>query len=108
MGNNAPCKVFGKCTIQIRMYDGVVRTLTDVIYVPDLNIISLGTLESLGCKYTGEGGLMKISIGVLVIVKEHRSGTLYTLLGATTAGVITVSTQSDYDITKSWHMQLGI
>ncbi|KAH0632790.1 hypothetical protein KY284_035576 [Solanum tuberosum] len=86
IANNAPCKVLGKGTIQIRMYDGVVRTLTDVRYVPDLkkNHISLGTIESLGWKYTGEGGVMKISLGAAA-----------------------VSTQSDFDITKLWHMQLG-
>ncbi|KAH0743926.1 hypothetical protein KY290_031919 [Solanum tuberosum] len=91
------------------MHDGVVRTFTDVIYVPDLkkNLISLGTLESLGCKYTGEGELMKISIGALVIVKAHRSGTLYTLLGSTITCAVTVSTQFDSDITKLWHMRLG-
>ncbi|KAH0635804.1 hypothetical protein KY289_035719 [Solanum tuberosum] len=84
IANNAPCKVLGKGTIQIRMYDGVVRTLTDVRYVPDLkkNHISLGTIESLGWKYTGEGGVMKISLGALVIMKARRSGTLYTLLGS--------------------------
>ncbi|KAH0714096.1 hypothetical protein KY284_007001 [Solanum tuberosum] len=109
MGNNASCKVFGKGTIQIRMYDGVVRTLTDVRYVPDLkkNLISLGTLESPGCKYTGEGGVMKISLGARVIMKARRSGTLYTLLGSTVTGAAAVSTQSDSDITKLWHMRLG-
>ncbi|KAH0655443.1 hypothetical protein KY285_030325 [Solanum tuberosum] len=109
MGNNAPCKVFGKGTIQIKMCDGVVRTLTDVRYVPDLkkNLISLGTLESLGCKYTGECAVMKISLGALVIMKARRSGTLYTLLGSTVIGAAAVSTQSDSDITKLWHMRLG-
>ncbi|XP_047256674.1 uncharacterized protein LOC107851807 isoform X1 [Capsicum annuum] len=111
MGNNTPCKVFGKGTVRIRMHDGVVRTLTDVIYVPDLkkNLISLGTLESLGCKYTGEGGVLKVSSGAHVIMKAHRSGTLYTLLGSNVTGAAAVSTsnQLDPNITKLWHMRLG-
>ncbi|PHT54087.1 hypothetical protein CQW23_08549 [Capsicum baccatum] len=87
MGNNTPCKVLGKGTVQIRMHDGVVRTLTDVRYVPNLkkNLISLGTLKSLGCKYTGEGGVLKVSLDALMIMTGHRSITLYTLLEYTVA-----------------------
>ncbi|OIT05309.1 hypothetical protein A4A49_65337, partial [Nicotiana attenuata] len=93
------------------MHDGVVRALTDVRHVPDLkkNLISLGTVESLGCKYAGEGGVLKVSHGALMIMKARRSGTLYTLLGSTITGAAAVSTsdKSDSDITKSWHMRLG-
>ncbi|OIT36636.1 hypothetical protein A4A49_57843, partial [Nicotiana attenuata] len=93
------------------IHDGVVRTLTDVRHVPDLkkNLISLGTLESLGCKYAGEGGIPKVSHGAFVIMKARRSGTLYTLLGSTVTGVAAASTsdKSNSDITKLWHMRSG-
>ncbi|KAF3634914.1 putative vacuolar-processing enzyme-like [Capsicum annuum] len=48
-------------TIRINMFNGVVRTLGDVRYVPDLkrHLISLSTLDSNGYKYTGEGGVLK-------------------------------------------------
>ncbi|GJR45460.1 retrovirus-related pol polyprotein from transposon TNT 1-94 [Tanacetum coccineum] len=36
MGNDAPCKVVGIGTIQIKMFDGTVRTLKDVRHVPEL------------------------------------------------------------------------
>ncbi|KAF3642236.1 Polygalacturonase [Capsicum annuum] len=111
MGKNTLCKVFDKDTVRIRIHDGMVRTLTDVRYVLDLkkNIILLGTLESLGCKYTGEGGVLKVSRGALVIMKAQRPGTLYTLLGSTVTGVAAVSTLNQFDpnITKLWHMRLG-
>ncbi|XP_070015224.1 uncharacterized protein [Nicotiana sylvestris] len=89
-------------TIQIRMHDGVVRILTDVRYVPELkkNLIALGTLESLGCKFTGEGGVQNFFQGALLIMKAHRSGSLYTLLGSTVIGTTTVSVSdnlSDFD-----------
>jgi hypothetical protein len=50
MGNDVACKIVGIGTIRIRMYDGIMKTLTNVRHMPDLkkNIISLGTLESLG------------------------------------------------------------
>lgn len=52
MGNNTACKVVGKGAIQIKMFDGVMRTLTNVRHVPNLknNLISLGTFDKIGCK----------------------------------------------------------
>jgi hypothetical protein len=44
MGNNIACKIVGICTIKIRMHDGIVLKK---------NLISLGTLDSLGYKYFG-------------------------------------------------------
>ncbi|KAL3505148.1 hypothetical protein ACH5RR_034989 [Cinchona calisaya] len=111
MGNNVVCNVVGKGTVRIKMHDGIVRTLTNVRHVHDLkkNLISLGTLESLGCKYAGECGVMKICKGALVIMKAWRSGTLYILQGSTVTGSAAVSSSflSDSDITKLWHMRLG-
>ena len=47
MGNNTTCKVVGAGSVKMKMFDGMVRTLTDVRYVPSLkkNLISLGTLD---------------------------------------------------------------
>ena len=36
MGNNAPSKTVGIAYIQIKMHDGIVRTLTNVYHVPEL------------------------------------------------------------------------
>ena len=73
MGNNASCKVAGIGTVRIRMFDGVVRTLDDVRYVLDLkrNLIPLSTLNTKGYKYTGKGGVLKISKRALVVMKGH-------------------------------------
>ena len=53
----------------MRMFDGMVRTLTYVRYVTGLkkNLISLGTLDKIGCRITSEGGVMKIARGSLVV-----------------------------------------
>ena len=73
MGNNASCKVAGIGIVHIRMFDGVVHTIGDVRHVPDLkrNLISLSTLNSKRYKYTGEGGVLKISKGALVVMNGH-------------------------------------
>ena len=36
MGNNTTCKVVRVDSVKMRMFDGMVRTLTDVRYVSDL------------------------------------------------------------------------
>ena len=86
MGNNASCKVVGIGIVRIKMFDGVARTLGDVRHVLDLkrNLISLSTLDAKEYKYTGEGEVLKISKGALVVMKGHQKTTmLYVLQGST-------------------------
>ena len=82
MGNNASCKVAGIGTVHIKMFDGVVRTLCDVRHVPYLkrNLIYLSTLDVKGYKDTGEGGVLKISKGALVMMKGHQKTTMLYIL----------------------------
>ncbi|KAG8498939.1 hypothetical protein CXB51_005359 [Gossypium anomalum] len=94
------------------MFDGVVRTLSDVRYVPELkrNLISLSTLDSKGYRYTAESGVLKISKGSLVVMKgQRKTAKLYVLQGSTVTGdaAVASSSLSDDDITKLWHMRLG-
>ena len=65
MGNNMSYMVVGIGTVQIKMHDRVMRTLTDVRHIPDLkkNLISLGVLDSQGYKYSAQGGVLKFSKG---------------------------------------------
>ena len=67
------------------MYDGMVRTLVDVRHIPDLRkkFISLGMLESNGCKIIMENGALKVVCGSLVVMKGIRHANLYPLLGTT-------------------------
>ncbi|KAK3014885.1 hypothetical protein RJ639_008457 [Escallonia herrerae] len=71
MRNNVACKVVEIDSIQIRMHDGIVRTLTGVRHVLELrkNLIFLGTLDSNGCSYRAAGGFMRIMKGALVVMK---------------------------------------
>ncbi|XP_073107271.1 uncharacterized protein [Elaeis guineensis] len=108
MGNNAPCKTVGIGSIRIKMHDGIVRTLTQVRHIPDLkkNLISLGTLEANGCKYSAEGGVLRVCRGALVLIKAKRSSTLYTLMGTTVTGAAAAASpsMSEPEVTKLWHM----
>jgi hypothetical protein len=84
MGNGIPCKIVGVGSIRIRMFEGIVRELTDVRYVLELksNLISLGVLDSCGYKYTGQGGALTLSKGSLVVMKEKKVDNLYKLEGS--------------------------
>ncbi|PKI45057.1 hypothetical protein CRG98_034558 [Punica granatum] len=70
-GTSAACKTIGISTVWIGMHDGVIRTLTDVRHVLDLkkNLVSLGILDSNGCKIIIESNCMKISYGNHVLMK---------------------------------------
>ena len=105
MGNHASCKVASIGTVRIRMFDGIVRTLGDFRHVPDLkrNLISLTTLNAKGYKYTGEGGVLKISKRALVVMKGHQKTImLYVSQGPTVTGDVVVESRSlsEDDITK--------
>ncbi|KAG8497256.1 hypothetical protein CXB51_008476 [Gossypium anomalum] len=110
--NNASCKIASVGTINVRMLDGVVRTLSDIRHVPELkrNLISLSTLDSKGDRYTAKSGILKISKGSLVVMKgQGKTAKLYVLQGSTVTGDAAVASSSllDNDITKFWHMRLG-
>ena len=50
MGDDRPCNMEGIGTVHIKMYDGIMRELKEVRYVPQLkrNLISFGSLKTLG------------------------------------------------------------
>lgn len=48
--DNSPCKIEGIGSIRIKMFDGTIRTLTDVRYIPKMkiNLISVSALMQRG------------------------------------------------------------
>lgn len=52
------------------MFDKIIRTLSDVMHIPGLqiNLISLGVLESKGCMCTVPGGVVNVVNGSLIIM----------------------------------------
>lgn len=43
--------------------------------------LSLGALDSNGCKYTAEGGILQVSKGALVVMKGKRVGIFFLAYG---------------------------
>ena len=87
LGDDHPCLVAGVGTIRVRMYDGVVRTLSNVKHVPELkkNLISLDYLEEQGYAFSCQSGsgCLRITKGALVVMKGRRlSNNLYRMEGS--------------------------
>ena len=75
LGDNHSCKTVGVGSVKIKMFDGVIRTLTYVRHVPELKkyLISLGVLDSCGHNFTGLSGILKVYKGALVVMKAQRT-----------------------------------
>jgi hypothetical protein len=109
MGNYFSCKIVGVGIIHIKMYDSIVRKLTYVRHVPKhrKNLISLGVIYSIGYKCITQGGVLKVSKGVLVVIKENRIENLYHLEGRTEINQTVVASEGASDSTRLWNQCLG-
>jgi len=63
MGDDRPCIMEGIGTVQIKIFDGMVRELKGVRYVPQLkrNFISVDALETLGLEVSIRNGVLKMT-----------------------------------------------
>ena len=59
--DNSPCKIEGIGSVRIKMFDGTIRTLTDVRYILKMkrNLISVSALDAKGYKYSGGDSVLK-------------------------------------------------
>ena len=111
LGNNMSCQVVGIGSIQLKLDDGTVKTLSFVRHVPELkrNLISLGTLDEVGYTCKIESGGMKITRGSYVAMKGIKKGGLYVLLCETLCNpnANAISSKPVVDQTNLWHKRLG-
>jgi len=88
MADDRPCNMEGIGTVQIKMFDGMIRELKKVRYVPQLkrNLISVGGLETLSFEVSIKDGVLKMTKGSMVVLKGIRRNNLYYLKGNTVIG----------------------
>jgi len=74
MGDDHPYNVEGIGIVRINMFDGMVRELKEVRYVPQLkrNLISIGVLKTLGLVVSIRDGVLKMTKGSMVVMKGVR------------------------------------
>jgi hypothetical protein len=96
MANNSASKIVGKGTVRFRMLDGKKVLLTDVRHVPGLkqNLVSLGRIDEKGCKFSAEGGTLKVLRGDKVVLQGRKLGNLYRLEGSVVTGRAAVNHKS--------------
>ena len=109
MGNNAVCGIKGIGTVKLSLHNGLTKTLTDVRYIPDLkrNLISLGTLDSIGLSYKASSGSLSVMKGSLIVMKGEKKNGLYVLKGRTDYGIAAVGSLVTQDKTSLWHQRLA-
>ena len=113
MDNNVPFKIVGISSIQIKMHDGIVRTLTNVYHVPKLykNLILVGAMDSKGFTCCVEGEVMPIKRkGKSIVMHGTKQGNLYILQGSTVIDSISTISQAESPAPNDnslWNMRLG-
>ena len=104
MGDDNPCEIVGIGFVQIKTHDGMIRTLKNVRHIPGMkrNLISLSTLDKEGLKYTGLGGVVKVSKSSLVcLLGDLNPSNLYVLRGCTLHGFVSAANVANAESSKT-------
>jgi hypothetical protein len=75
------------------MWDGMIHTVTDVRYVPDvqMSLMSLNELDSRGYGLWIRSGSIEILRGDMVVIRGTRCGGLYEMVGTVVSASTVVS-----------------
>ncbi|WRX29264.1 hypothetical protein QQP08_021751 [Theobroma cacao] len=81
LGNKSIVKIMGLGVVKIKMFDGVVRSLDGVAYVPKIrkNLISLSLLDSKRYGYSACDGVVKVTQDDMVLMRGNLHNGLYRL-----------------------------
>ena len=74
VGKKLKLKVEGIGKVHLKLYNGKIRNISNVKYVPttNVNIISLGEMTSHGYKYVGIGKICKVYKGSCLILQGKK------------------------------------
>lgn len=110
LADDKACGVVGIGQVKFRMYDGTIRTLTDVRHIPVMkkNLISLGLLHRNGFKYKSDDDeVLKVFKGSMMVMKgQMTAGSVYRLIGNVVVGGAAAAV-SESECTTLWHMRMG-
>ena len=88
--------IAGVGDVRFRMWDGVVRTVTGVKYVPGVrrSLVSLGELDTRGCEIRARGGSMELLRNDKVVIRGTKRGGVYYMVGTVESASTVVSTDT--------------
>jgi len=86
IGDDHTYRLIGKGIVRIKKYDGTMRKLKNVRYIPCItkNLISIRALEAEGLKETLGEDTLKMSSGSLVVLKGITRNVYYLMGSAVT------------------------
>jgi len=107
MENDHRCRLVGKVTFRIKMYDGTMMGLKEVRYISYMTkLILVGALEEEGFRGILEEGILKMSSSSLVVLKGIRRNNAYYLMDSAVTELAS-SKQLDDNSTRLWYEGLG-
>jgi hypothetical protein len=83
LADGSTLSVVGVGAVRFRMWDGMIRTVIDVRYVPGVHrsLVSLSELDLHGYELRIYGGSIEVVCGDIVIIQGTRRGGLYEMVG---------------------------
>ena len=113
LGDDTAVLIVGRGRVKLRMRDGTIKTIPDVMHIPWMskNLLSVGTMADAGVNFTCDKDSCKMTRGSIVIARGVRYGTLYKLLGetmSTSGAFVSEKAKKDGQNTSMlWHQRLG-
>lgn len=85
LGDDTAVQIVGRGRVKLRMSDGMVKTIPDVMHIPLMsrNLLSVGTMADSGIIFSCDKNSCKMTRDSIVIARGVRHRTLYKLLGDT-------------------------
>ena len=108
LGDDHSVESQGQGSIKMKCYDGSIKVLNNVKYVPNLrrNLISTGTLDKLGYKHEGGAGTVRYFMNNVTGLSGKLTNGLYILNGETVMPE-NCSVAETKVKTSLWHSRLG-
>lgn len=108
LGDDHTVESRGSGTIKLKAHGGSIRLLKNVRFVPNLrrNLISTGTLDSLGYKHEGGNGKVRFHKNGKTALSGDLINGLYILDGHTVMNE-SCNVECDKNIIGLWHSRLG-
>ncbi|CAH9103829.1 unnamed protein product [Cuscuta epithymum] len=110
LGDNTALDIKGVGNVPLRMFDGVVRVIQNVRWVPFLrrNLLSESVFDDLGCTINTQDGYKVVSRNGNDLIKANKSGGLYLVNCSPELNLaVSVNNSTTQKQTEIWHNRLG-
>jgi len=112
MGNDHALEIVGIGTIKLKIYNGLIRTISEMWHVKGLKnkILFMGQFDNLGCKIWWDNGIMKIIKRALMVLKARKiAANLFVIMREiyheVEASIVSASPLEEKMM--MWHQKLG-